>query len=274
MKLETFAVLLLVVLLAFYAGWYFYDTLEPESPPTPAADIEPPPQAPPKQSERLPMPPRHPVSLPEKPPETDAKQPAVLPFPRKLAEVDGYLQRRLQDLVRDKSLLRLLRLEHFIGRLVVFIDQLPEKNLPRQHLPVNPPAPPFLVDRLDGHDVISSANARRYDPYIRLLTAIPQQTLLRIYRGLYPLFQQAWRQTGQPGYFNDRLIEVIDHLLATPLPKEPIPLVRHINRYRFADPRLEAESAGRKLLLRAGEQHARTLLQWLKELRTELAGPG
>jgi len=219
------------------------------------------------------MPPRHPVSLPEKPAAADGQKAALLPFPKKLPEVDTYLQRQLPALLRDRSLLRLLRLEHFIGRLVVFIDQLPEKDLPRQHLPVKPPTTPFLVDQRNGHAVISPENARRYTPYVRLLTAIPQPTLLHIYRGLYPLFQQAWRQTGQPGYFNDRLIEVIDHLQATPLPAEPLSLVRHINRYRFADPHLEAESAGRKLLLRCGRQNARALLEWLKELRAGLAGP-
>ena len=38
-----------------------------------------------------------------------------------------------------------------------------------------------------------------------------------MYKQYYPLFQQAYVDLGYPeGYFNDRLVEVIDHLLATP----------------------------------------------------------
>ena len=38
-----------------------------------------------------------------------------------------------------------------------------------------------------------------------------------VYERLYPLFQQAYEDLGYPGkYFNDRLVEVIDHLLQTP----------------------------------------------------------
>ena len=41
--------------------------------------------------------------------------------------------------------------------------------------------------------------------------------LAALYVRFYPLFQQAYRDLGYPnGYFNDRLVEVIDHLLVTP----------------------------------------------------------
>ena len=44
-----------------------------------------------------------------------------------------------------------------------------------------------------------------------------------LYARLYPLFQQAYEELGYPGrYFNDRLVEVIDDLLATPEPTGPV----------------------------------------------------
>jgi hypothetical protein len=71
------------------------------------------------------------------------------------------------------------------------------------------------------------------------------------------LFQQAYENLGHPPeYFNDRLIEVIDHLLATPELPDPIPLARPNVQFEFADPNLEARSAGQKVLLRMGHENA------------------
>ncbi|RME32751.1 MAG: DUF3014 domain-containing protein [Deltaproteobacteria bacterium] len=275
MKLERFALLLLVILLAFYAGWYLYDTMDlGEEPivahaPTPSAT--PPkgePENPPPQSARIPMPPRHPVSLPEK--TETAGQPEEPPLPQNLEEADGWLQQRLSQLGLKKRLLRLLRLEHFIGRMVIFIDQLPERSLPRQHMPVVPPDPPFMVTEADGHTIISSANGLRYRPYVNLFNQLPVEVWVNIYQSLYPLFQQAWEQTGESGYFNDRLVEVIDHLLKTPVPRGPVPVQKHITRYRYVDAALENASAGQKLLIRSGQ--IEVLLPKLKQIRNLLAG--
>ncbi|HQU43635.1 MAG TPA: DUF3014 domain-containing protein, partial [Pirellulales bacterium] len=41
-------------------------------------------------------------------------------------------------------------------------------------------------------------------------------------------------------YFNDRLVSVIDHLLAAPEPAGPVALVQPKIIYKFADPQLES----------------------------------
>ena len=48
------------------------------------------------------------------------------------------------------------------------------------------------------------------------------------------------------------MIEILDHLIATPVPPDTIVLKQPNVLYEFADPALEAESAGRKLLFRMG----------------------
>jgi hypothetical protein len=99
---------------------------------------------------------------------------------------------------------------------------------------------------------------------------------------LYPLFQQSYQELGYPrGYFNDRLVEVIDQLLATPEPvgplavhltevKGPITSDRPWVRYEFADPALQALPAGSKMLLRMGPDNARRLKAKLAELRAAI----
>lgn len=73
----------------------------------------------------------------------------------------------------------------------------------------------------------------------------------------YPLFQQAYQDLGNPdGHFNDRLIEVIDHLLATPVADGPSCWARPKVMYEFADPRLQALSVGQKALLRLEAPHS------------------
>jgi hypothetical protein len=93
------------------------------------------------------------------------------------------------------------------------------------------------------------------------------------YRRFYPLFQRSYERLGYPdGYFNDRVVQVIDHLLATPpQPDGPIKLVRPHVLYEFADSRLEALSSGQKLLLRMGPEHAATVKRFLQDLRSEVA---
>jgi len=277
LKLETIAIVLIIVLAGLFTGWYLYQRHGAE---TPVVTVVPQEQAAPVPGEtepsaapRQPLPPRYPVSLPARVPDGNGAQPAEPPYPDSLEQSDTYLKQRLTRLVADGQLLELLDLDHFIRRLVIIIDALPEASLPLQHLPVHPPASVFRT--LGGDDVLSidPRNAARYTPYVRLAEALPDEVLLRLYQGLYPLFQQAYREMGKPNaHFNDRLVQVIDHLLATPEPDEPLSVVRHINRFKYADPRLESLSAGQKTLLRMGTDNARRIKQKLQRFRYGLIG--
>jgi hypothetical protein len=90
----------------------------------------------------------------------------------------------------------------------------------------------------------------------------------------YPLIQQDYRDLGYPkGYFNDRLIEAIDDLLAAPESKDPLQVVQPKVLYQYADPELEARSAGQKIMMRIGNENAAKLKAKLQEIRRELTGP-
>jgi len=95
--------------------------------------------------------------------------------------------------------------------------------------------------------------------------------MVAVYRRFYPLFQQAYVELGYPkGYFNDRLVEVVDHLLAAPEIDGSIALVQPRVLYQFADPELEARSAGHKILLRMGPENAAQVKAKLRAIRSEL----
>jgi hypothetical protein len=97
------------------------------------------------------------------------------------------------------------------------------------------------------------------------------QKVVAWYVHYYPLFQEAYRELGYPdGYFNDRLVAVIDHLLATPDLPQPPALTQAKVLYEYADPALESRSAGQKLLLRSGPDNEAAIKAKLREIRAVL----
>ncbi|HXW09204.1 MAG TPA: DUF3014 domain-containing protein [Steroidobacteraceae bacterium] len=166
----------------------------------------------------------------------------------------------------------LLQTEDMVRRWVITVDALPRARLPQRARPVQRVPDQLVAGGAPDAPTLSPDNYARYEPYVALAESIDPQALVSAYRWLYPLFQQAYTEVVRPeGYFNDRLIEVIDHLLATPeLPAEP-QLSRPSVTYRLADPDLEALSAGRKALLRMGPDNARRVKAVLARLRAELS---
>ena len=120
---------------------------------------------------------------------------------------------------------------------------------------------------------IAPGNAARYEPYVRALEGVDPKRLAATYFRLYPLFQQAYVELGYPnGYFNDRVVEVIDHLLDAPDAEVPVALaVPHV-LYEYADPDLEGLSAGRKLMMRMGTRNESRVKARLRAIRAELLG--
>ena len=113
----------------------------------------------------------------------------------------------------------------------------------------------------------------RYAPYIRALKAVDNKDLINWYIHTYPQFQQAYRQLGYPkAYFNDRLIAVINHLLATPDLRKAAALKRVGGHYEYIDPTLESLSVGQKMLLRSGAVNMAIIKSWLRDLRARLTG--
>jgi hypothetical protein len=161
--------------------------------------------------------------------------------------------------------------DELVRRFVVTVDNLPNKKLPRQQLLVNRVSGPFAVTGEGGQFTIAPDNAARYAPYVLLAGNIDAQQLVDVYVRFYPLFQAAYAELGVPNaYFNDRLVDVIDQLLESPRVEEPIRLVQPKVFYVYADPKLEALSAGQKILLRMGSANAEQIKAKLREIRQAL----
>ncbi len=188
-----------------------------------------------------------------------------------LNESDPAVKEALGSLWSGKTLEQFFHLKDFIRRVVAAIDNLPRKKLALRLMPVKRAAGKFLTTGKDERLAVSPDNAARYAPYMRVADAMDARKLVALYVHFYPLFQQAYQELGYPkGYFNDRLVEVIDHLLAAPEVQAPVKLVQPKVFYQFTDPELEARSAGQKILMRIGNENAARIRTKLREIRGEL----
>jgi len=241
----------LFALIIFYA----LPRMQPEPaapPPAPAAAVQPPAPVEPQI--------RYPVT----------QEPVEKPLPA-LGVSDATMRNALSELASDKTIIELFRIQDFVRHIVATIDNLPREKVALRLMPVKLPGGKFLVTGKDGNFTIGAGNAARYAPYLRLADALDSGKLVALYVHFYPLFQQAYQELGYPkGYFNDRLVEVIDHLLAAPEVQAPVKLVQPKVFYLYADPDLEARSAGQKILMRIGNENAARIKAKLREIRAEL----
>jgi hypothetical protein len=257
--------LALIVLAAGLAGAYWYFQIYTP----PHADV--PIIAQPEEVDELPKEagPIHPVAPAESSLPTDRN---LVPLPA-LDDSDGYFLLALVD-VFGPDVRQVLVSEALIDKFVTTVDNLPRSHVAEKIRPVGRLPDRFLVDNVgdDGQYLLRTENFDRYDSQVVLLQTADLDLVVATYRRFYPLLQESYRRLGYPkGYFNDRVVEVIDHLLATPEPNEPIRLVRPHVLYEFADADLEALSSGQKFMLRMGGEHSATVKQVLTRLRALIA---
>ena len=264
MKNWPFRIGFIVIGIIIAIAWWLYD--QPEPPAT--TRMPPPPAVAPPAKPVI----EHPVA--PAPAELEAAAPVLdleQPLP-KLQESDMPMAEILARLFADQKLDRFFILEHFIERFVVMVDNLPRSQLPKTHRPIRQTPGTFLARGERDQLTIDPANYQRYTPLVNILAALDTKQTVAVYKRLYPLFQEAYENLGYPdAYFNDRLIEVIDHLLAAPQVVDPVYLIQPKALYLFADPDMEELSAGRKILIRCGPENAIRIKSILRDYRKELA---
>ncbi len=222
----------------------------------------------PAPASTTPLPVQHPISAVQSVPAV-ASTSALPP----LQHSDALIAKALESLAGGKVLPSILIPHDLIPHIVATIDALPRHSMSESILPLRTPQGAFKVTQAHGQTQINPQNFARYAPYMRLIEVINSNNLVAWYVHNYPLFQKAYRQLGYPkGYFNNRLIYVIDNLLVTPDVKLPILLQQPNVLYVYADPNLEALSAGQKMLLRSGPHNEAKIKTKLRAIRAVLTG--
>lgn len=214
-----------------------------------------------------------------------ASAPAIAHPVPEVAEVPDApsLTAALEAMYGRELLMTMFQLDGFVARVVATVDNLGREHAAPRNWPLVPVPGRFAVEARGGIQVVAAANAGRYEPYVRLMEQVPPARLAALYRAHYPRFQQAYEELGYPGrYFNDRLVQVIDALLATPRPASPpglhLPVIqgpvqppRPWVMHAFDDDALQALPAGQRLLLRLAPAQRARVEAWLQALRREVA---
>jgi hypothetical protein len=246
------AILTVIAVAALAVGAYLY-WISRQAPPAPVAASEPPAMPQPKAEPRI----EHPI---------EASAPAT-PLPS-LADSDPALAGALSTLFGKTSFEQLFVPDALVRHFVATVDNLPRKQVAVRLLPVKPVPGSMRTSGNGTTLVIAADNGARYTPYVRAMDAVDSRKLVELYVQFYPLFQQSYAEQGYPSrYFNDRVFEVIDHLLATPDAAGPIALTQPKVLYEYADPSLQDLSAGQKMLLRMGPDNEAHVKAKLREIR-------
>ena len=257
-------IVLIVVLLIAAGYWYIMrDAGEVHPVPEPATDVAVP-------TDDRPGEPRYP--LPDPPQDSDGDR-KLVPLPA-LDDSDGYFKLALEDLFGEGAG-EILVDKALIEKVVATIDNLPRSQVAERIRPVAAPPGDFAVIEGDDEEVfvLGPDNFARYDQIAARLESADADRVVDTYRRFYPLLQEAYVGLGYPGrHFNDRVVEVIDHLLAAPRPEGRLVLVRPHVLYKFADPELEALSTGQKLLIRVGNDNGDKVKSFLQAIRVRIAG--
>ena len=255
------AVVVAALVIGAIVAWYVWMRRSETPPPAPPVAAVPPAPAVAPQPNLAP-PVRHPVEA-IAPPAAEAAKP--LPT---LAESDPALTDALSSLLPGGAFQALFYPDRVVRRFVATVDNLPRQTLAADLRPVRPAPGAFAVVGPPDARQIGLDNGSRYDAYVRALTSVDSRQLVAVYVHYYPLMQQAYRELGYPnGYFNDRLVDVIDDLLAAPTVDGPVALAQPKVLYEYADPSLQSLSAGQKVMLRMGPQNEAKVKAKLREMR-------
>jgi hypothetical protein len=270
MNEKTRILAVLVAVAALGAGIVYWWQQSREKPPAPAPRVEAPAAEPASPPAEPPI--RYPLAQ-----GVDAE---ALPA---LGESDKLVMDALAELLGSEAVRTFVNPSEFVRHVVATVDNLPRERAAARLWPVQPTPGRLVLEGQGADAMLSAKNASRYAPIVRLVESVDTARAVALYVRLYPLFQRAYEELGYPNrYFNDRLVEVIDHLLGAPdvagpirlVPpdvKGPVPLPKPWVYYRFADPALEARSAGHKILIRVGPDNAARLKAKLREIRAQVA---
>lgn len=218
-----------------------------------------------------------PVAVPPPPPasELPPDEPAAeaLPDPAlpALEDSDVAALAALRALLGQSFVTTMLEPRSLVRRLVVSIDNLPNERLSMKYRVVRAVPGAFEVTGSETALQIAPTNAARYQPLLDALLAADAAHWVALYRLWYPLLQQAYAEMADPRQlFNDRLLVVIDHLLAVQVPAA-LPALTHPGvLYAYADAALQQQSAGARILIRMGPANAARVQARLREIRSLL----
>jgi hypothetical protein len=205
----------------------------------------------------------------------EPEEPAELPPPEppSVEEIDALLRQAMNDagLVPPATLKRAFDAPYVLDRGISSIDQLARGLVPGRSSNIARPSGKFATTQVGSDYSVDPAGYRRYDPLVAAVTALPPETLARLFHQQRALLEGAYSALGYPAEAMDNtVIAALDRIIAAPTRETPPALVSKGALWAYADPALESATDLDKQLLRSGPENTRALQRWARDLRDAL----
>lgn len=196
-------------------------------------------------------------------------------FPQTSLDSSDELIRKLaKELSSHASLDAWLQTKDLVRKFTAAIDNIAAGASPVPHIDFFKPGEPFAVYKVGPDEYIDPKSYDRYNPPTAVFVSFDAKESIRFYRGLKPLFQDAYKELGYPNKdFDLTLQKAVLELLETPVVEGDIRVEKKIKSYAFVDPKLEALSDAQKAFLRMGPANVEAIQIKLREMAQALGIP-
>ena len=237
----------IVVLLAFALGVYWFLGRGSEEVPVEAV-IEAPPQAV-----------APPPSLVE--PEIEAVETPPLD------ESDEVVRSLVGAVSSHPRLASWLVSDGIIRRFVVIVDNIADGNNPAQHMTFMRPESRFSTTGAGISLGIDPESYQRYDMHAQVINSLDTQGTADLYLTLEPLISEAYIELGNPDRPFARTLErAFISLLSVPVNDSRPTLAEYAPFFQYSDERLESLTPAQKQFLGVGPNNVRTVQTKLRQL--------
>jgi hypothetical protein len=183
-----------------------------------------------------------------------------------LSASDELVRRLAEGISSRPAVAEWLTTDGLVRRFVVVVANVAQGTSPASHLEFMEPSGAFAVTDSAGRMHIDPAAYRRYDGTVAAFASLDASGVGELFRRIRPLCDEAYRELGLQGSFDDALAEAFGRLLAVRVPPGPVEVEPDRAVYAFTDRNLEALSPAAKQLLRMGPDNARRVQRTLTEL--------
>jgi hypothetical protein len=192
-----------------------------------------------------------------------------------LDQSDGAVAALVRTLSSHPRVAAWLATSGLVRNFTVAVENIAAGKTPAMHLQALALSAPFQTSGSPDRLVIDPRSYRRYDALAAAVASIDPAGAARLYGGLRPRIDEAYRDLGHETSFDTALERAIVLLLETPVPAAPLRLTRPVKgvAYPFADPSLEGLTGAQKQLVRMGPDNARKIQVSLRAIALALGIP-
>jgi hypothetical protein len=191
--------------------------------------------------------------------------------PVELDKSDDLVRQWAKEVSSHPKLPVWLSSENLIRRFVAAADNIANGLSPRPHIDFFIPAGDFKVIKRGPLYYADPEGYSRYNPVVDVVVSLDSKQSAYLFRGLKPLFQEAYRDLGYPAQdFQETFLKAIVELLRTPVVEGNILLEKTVVNYVMVDDKLESLSEAQKHLLRMGPENVGAIQAKLREIALAL----